>query len=318
MAEPVTVTRELLADWPLPVPGSSKHDRGTVLLVGGSSGVPGAMMLAGEAALRAGGGRLQVVTTESVASPMAVSIPEALVAQAPEAPSGDITSDAADQIVRFAEKADAVLLGPGMTSPDVAASLVGAVIRQLKDQAVIVDAVGTAAVTRDKSCLRHLESHAVLTLNPKELALTLGREPDEVEADPVAHTLRLAEESRTVVLFGGSTKYVGTPDGRAWTIDRGCPGLGVSGSGDVQAGIVIGLLARHAEPAQAAVWGAWLHGRSGEVLADRVGPLGFLARELPATVPGLLTEPGRPGDDRAPRTAPRTWSRRRAGRGDAG
>lgn len=295
MVEPVAVTAGMLADWSLPEPGSSKHARGTVLLVGGSSGVPGAMMLAGEAALRAGGGRLQVVTTESVASPMAVSIPEALVARAPEGPSGDITSDAADEIVGLAAKATAVLLGPGMTSPDVAASLVRAVVAELMDQAVILDAVGTAAVTRDRSCLHHLASPAVLTVNPKELALTLGKEPEEVEADPVACTLELAEEARAVVLHGGPTKYVGTPDGRAWKIDRGGPGLGVSGSGDVQAGIVIGLLARQAEPAQAAVWGAWLHGRAGEVLAERVGPLGFLARELPGTLPRLLEEPGRPG-----------------------
>jgi ADP-dependent NAD(P)H-hydrate dehydratase len=288
--EPILVAAELLAGWPLPEPGSSKHARGTVLLVGGSSGVPGAMVLAGEAALRAGGGRLQVITTESVASPMAVSIPEALVAEAPEGPSGDITSDAVDQIVGLADKADAVLLGPGMTSPDVAASLVGAVVSRLSDQAVVLDAVGTAAVTRDRSCLHHLESPAVLTLNPTELALTLGKDRDEVEQDPVENTLQLAHEARTVVLFGGSTKYVGAPDGRVWKVDRGCPGLGVSGSGDVQAGIVAGLLARDAEPAQAAVWGAWLHGRSGEVLADRVGPVGFLARELPATVPGLLAE----------------------------
>ena len=96
------------------------------------------------------------------------------------------------------------------------------------------------------------------------------------------------------MLLGASTKYVADPAGRAWVVDRGGPGLGVSGSGDVQAGIVTGLLARGAEPAQAAVWGAWLHGRSGEVLADRVGPLGFLARELPAAVPGLLVEAGGP------------------------
>jgi NAD(P)H-hydrate repair Nnr-like enzyme with NAD(P)H-hydrate dehydratase domain len=80
-------------------------------------------------------------------------------------------------------------------------------------------------------------------------------------------------------------------------VTTGGPGLGVSGSGDVQAGIVTGLLARGAEPAQAAVWGAWLHGRAGEVLADRIGPVGFLARELPATVPGLLAEVGRPDGD---------------------
>jgi len=296
VADPTHVSVETLARWPLPEPGSSKHARGTVLLVGGSSSVPGAMQLAGEASLRAGGGKLQVVTTESVAGHMAVSIPEALVARAPEGPSGDIAADAADQVVELADGATAVLLGPGMTSPDAADALLGAVVAKLTHQAVVVDALGSACLTGDLARLHHLDSSAVLTLNPTETALTLGRDEQEVADDPLAATLLLARETRAVVVLGGSTKYVGDPDGRAWVVDTGGPGLGVSGSGDVQAGIVTGLLARGAEPAQAAVWGAWLHGRSGEVLAERVGPVGFLARELPATVPGLLVEVGGRGD----------------------
>jgi len=294
MADPVLVTRDLLAGWPLPEPGSSKHARGTVLLVGGSSSVPGAMQLAGEAALRAGGGKLQVVTTESVAAQMAVSLPEALVAQAPEAPSGDIAADAADRIVELADAAKTVLLGPGMTSPDAADALLSTIVARLAHQAVVVDALGSACLTSDLSRLHHLDSSAVLTLNPTEAAITLGHDEEEVADDPLAAAVLLARETRAAVLLGGSTKYVAEPTGQAWVVDRGGPGLGVSGSGDVQAGIVTGLLARGAEPAQAAVWGAWLHGRAGEVLADRVGPVGFLARELPDTVPGLLVEAGGP------------------------
>jgi NAD(P)H-hydrate repair Nnr-like enzyme with NAD(P)H-hydrate dehydratase domain len=64
--------------------------------------------------------------------------------------------------------------------------------------------------------------------------------------------------------------------------------LATSGSGDVLAGLVAGLLARGAEPAGAAAWGVWLHGEAGNALARRVGPIGYLARELPAEVPRLL------------------------------
>jgi NAD(P)H-hydrate repair Nnr-like enzyme with NAD(P)H-hydrate dehydratase domain len=70
----------------------------------------------------------------------------------------------------------------------------------------------------------------------------------------------------------------------------------MSGSGDVQAGVVAGLLARGAPPAQAAVWGAYLHGAAGERLAARVGPVGFLAREIPAELPRALTELSEPSD----------------------
>jgi ADP-dependent NAD(P)H-hydrate dehydratase len=290
MTEPTHVTRTLLTGWPLADPGSSKQSRGTALLVGGSSSVPGAMLLAGEAALRSGAGKLQVATTESVAAQMAVSIPEALVSRTPELRSGDISPEAGQQVLALAEDAAAVLLGPGITSPDAASQLLRQIVPELSSQRVVVDALGSAYVTEDMECLHHLKTTAVLTVNPTEVAHTLGVAKEQVEDDLLSATTELSARARAVVLCGGSEKYVANPDGQVWWVSAGCPGLGISGSGDVQAGIVAGLLARGAEPEQAAVWGAWLHGTCGEVLADSIGPLGFLARELPAVVPGLLGE----------------------------
>jgi hypothetical protein len=154
------------------------------------------MQLSGEAALRAGGGKLQVVTTESVAAQMAVSIPEALVARAAEGPSGDIAEDAADQVVELADAATAVLLGPGMTSPDAADALLSTVVARLAHQAVVVDALGSACLTRDHSRLHHFESSAVLTLNPTEAAITLGEHEKAVVDDPPAAAMRLARRTR--------------------------------------------------------------------------------------------------------------------------
>jgi ADP-dependent NAD(P)H-hydrate dehydratase len=290
MTEPTDVDRTVLRGWPLPEPGSDKTARGVVLMVGGSAGVPGAMVLAGEASLRAGAGKLQVVTTGSVAGQMAVSIPEALVRRAEESESGDIAPSAADEIVELARSASAVLLGPGITTPDAAVSLLGAVVPRLGDQAVVIDALASAYLTEDITSLHHVVGPTVLTLNPTEVSHTLGVEEVEVSDDPVSASLDLAGKAHAVVLCGGSEKIVASPSGDVWRITTGNAGLGVSGSGDVQAGIVTGLLARGAEPEQAAVWGAWLHGRCGDVLAESVGPVGYLARELAAAVPRLMVE----------------------------
>ena len=294
--EPTDVDLTVLRGWPLPEPGSDKTARGVVLMVGGSAGVPGAMVLAGEASLRAGAGKLQVVTTGSVAGQMAVSIPEALVRRAEEGDSGDISPSAADEIVELAESASAVLLGPGIMTPDDAVELLGAVVPRLRDQAVVVDALGSAYLTEDITALHHLEGPTVLTLNPTEVSYTLGVDEDDVSEDPVSAALELAAKARAVVLCGGSQKIVANPAGDSWRVTTGNAGLGVSGSGDVQAGIVAGLLGRGAEAEQAAVWGAWLHGRCGDVLAESVGPVGYLARELAAAVPRLLVEAA-PGAD---------------------
>jgi NAD(P)H-hydrate repair Nnr-like enzyme with NAD(P)H-hydrate dehydratase domain len=67
-------------------------------------------------------------------------------------------------------------------------------------------------------------------------------------------------------------------------------GLATSGSGDTLSGIIAGLAARGAQPLQAAAWGVYLHARAGDRLARRMGRLGFLARELLAEVPALMSE----------------------------
>jgi ADP-dependent NAD(P)H-hydrate dehydratase len=108
-------------------------------------------------------------------------------------------------------------------------------------------------------------------------------------ADLARHAASLARRTRTVVSCGGPVKVVA--DGtELWRVEAGNPGLGTAGSGDVHSGIVAGLLARGAEPAQAAVWAAFLHATAGDRLAERVGPVGYLARELPGELPGLLGE----------------------------
>lgn len=289
MPDPVVVTPAVLRDRPLPEPGGDKAARGRVVVVGGTTGTPGAVLLAGEAALRAGAGKLAMAAPEEVAAPLAVAVPEAMVTGLAATRGGGIAPGAADGVVALAEGADAVLVGSGFSDPDDSVALLERVAPAL-DTPLVVDALASAFLTEHPEGLRHLGGRAVLTVNPTELSRTAGREEEEVRRDPLAAARAVAQRSRVVVLCGGEEKLVVTPDGRSWVVQGGGTGLGVSGSGDVQAGIVAGLLARGAEPSQAAVWGASLHARAGERLASSVGTVGYLAREIPAELPAVLTE----------------------------
>ena len=91
-------------------------------------------------------------------------------------------------------------------------------------------------------------------------------------------------------MLKGRETFVASPGGKVFVNRAGSVGLATSGSGDVLAGVIAGLVARGAEPARAAAWGVYLHALAGERLARRVGPLGFLARELPAEIPPLMAE----------------------------
>ncbi len=287
--ESTVVTPATLRDWPLPEPGAGKDGRGHLLVVGGSSGTPGAVLLAGEAALRAGGGKLQILTVQQVTESLAVAVPEAMVLGLPANGNGSIHPAAAGQIVTHARQVDMVLVGPGFSDPEDAVRLMASAVPDLTVP-LVVDALASAFLTEHPEGLHHLEGRVVVTMNPTELARTAGCDEDDVELDPLAHASAVAARSQVIVVCGGTQKFVVTPEGRSWVIQGGGPGLGVSGSGDVQAGIVSGLLARGAEPAQAAVWGAYAHARAGERLAASVGLVGYLARELPGQVPMVLSE----------------------------
>jgi ADP-dependent NAD(P)H-hydrate dehydratase len=288
ITEPVTVTYSILREWRLPEPEGDKESRGRTLIVGGSDQTPGAILLAAEASLRAGAGKLQVATVAALAPAVAVALPEALVRPLPEY-GGDIAPEAAEEILALADGAAAVLVGPGMRDVDQCRALLGELVPKLRC-GLVVDAVATAYVGADHTALHGLQGRAVLTPNRKELAYTLGVRRDEVDEDPAGATLELARRALVTVTSGGEETWTATPEGELWQDQTGNVGLGVSGSGDVFAGIVCGLLARGATPAQAAVWGAHLHGRSGDRLASAIGRVGFLARELPAEVPRVLAE----------------------------
>jgi ADP-dependent NAD(P)H-hydrate dehydratase len=289
MTEPTRVSRGLLAEWALPDPGSDKESRGVVLVVGGNRSTPGAVILSGESSLRVGGGKLQAATACGGAAQVALALPEAGVHGLTETDKGDLDASGADLVVELASSAASVLLGPGLLDPQAASALLAAAVPEI-DVPVVVDALGSAYVTDHPDGLHHLEGRSVLTVNPTELSRTLQVDEPEVDDDPVGASLRLADKARAVVLCGGATKVIATPDGECWQVVEGGPGLGVAGSGDVQAGFVSGLLARGAEPAQAAVWGAYLHATAGDRLAAEIGPVGFLARELPAVAPRLLAD----------------------------
>jgi len=288
--EAVTVTSAVLRDWPLPPPGAGKESRGRTLVVGGSTRTPGAVLLAAESALRSGAGKLQVATTATTAIPMGVALPEALVMPLPETEGGGIDPACADgELSDFAEQAHATLLGVGAIGEHDVRALLERLVPRLRGP-VVLDALGLAPVTADHTFLHHLDGQAVLTPNLAELAIVLDASPEEVEDDVAAATVALAAATRCVVAAGGAESWIAAPDGRVWRDAAGGAGLGVSGSGDVLAGIVTGLCARGADPAQAAVWGVHLHGRAGDRLASSVGRLGFLARELPARIPPVLAE----------------------------
>ncbi len=283
-SRPEVVSPQLLREWPLPEPGASKHSRGDVLVVGGARGTPGAAMLAGLAALRVGAGVLMLAVASSVAPAVAVAVPESGVTGLPESDAGTVLGAAAASAVadRLA-RADAVLAGPGLDDADEAVALLAGLASAQDPPPLVADAYALSALPSVPDGA--FAGSLVLTPNAAEAARLLDRSPEDLD-DVVGAASDIARRYGAVVTVQNAVSDGGT----TWTVPSGHSGLGTSGSGDVLAGAVAGLVARGASLPQAACWATYLHASAGDRLAARVGRLGFLARELLDELPAVLSE----------------------------
>jgi NAD(P)H-hydrate repair Nnr-like enzyme with NAD(P)H-hydrate dehydratase domain len=132
------------------------------------------------------------------------------------------------------------------------------------------------------------------------MAQLLGCAKEETEASADA-AIEAARQWNAVVALKGATTFIATPTGQLWRHSSGQPGLGTSGSGDVLAGLAAGFAARGAPLVQAAAWSVVLHALAGARLARRMGPMGYLAREIAGEVPALMKQMQPRGAFRPPR-----------------
>lgn len=285
---------EIDAAWlavnPLPQPGADtdKNSRGRVLVAGGSETVPGALRLTGEAAFRAGAGKVQLATVTRAALPLGIAMPEAAVYALPANAAGELGDAAGETLCGYLERCDALVLGPGMGAEAAAETILRPVLAAAAPhQSIVLDAAAIPAVAALPDAVRR-QGRVVLTPHPGEMARLMDCDEQEAKRDSEALAHRAADRFGAVVLLKGAETWIAAPDGAMLHYPGGGHGLATGGSGDVLAGVIAGLLSRGTAPLAASAWGVWLHGEAGRACAARIAPMGFLARELLPEIPGLM------------------------------
>lgn len=284
---PQQLDEAALRAWPLPMPDEDgdKEERGRVLVIAGSREMPGAAILAATAALRAGAGKLAIATPASVAHLVASTMPEARVIPLQEDDDGKLAIDAAEHIEG---KFNAILIGPGMQHAETVARFVCALPQRHDTTPLILDACAMDVVYAENPCIQAFDRPVLLTPHAGELAHLSGRSKAAIKAAPEDSVLGAARQWNALVALKGKLTFIATPQGRLWRHEGGNIGLATSGSGDSLAGVIAGLTARGASLEQACAWGVALHARAGDRLAERFGPLGYLAREIADEVPRVM------------------------------
>ncbi|HEV8608177.1 MAG TPA: NAD(P)H-hydrate dehydratase [Tepidisphaeraceae bacterium] len=257
---------------------------GRVLVVGGDDGMIGAPTLAATAALRMGAGLVQLAVPRSILQACLSITPELIGL-------GLGKATAKDEVLKFAEMADAIVIGPGLGQSPDALTRLDRLIRLEKP--MVVDADGLNLLAREKRWPAYFKACAVLTPHPGEMARLIKLLGKDIVPTDDAGRLELARQAatsfgQTVLLKGHRT--VVTDGQRNYINQTGDSTLSKAGAGDILAGIIGCLLAQKLSPFDAACLGAYLHGRAGELAGAKIGKRSALARDVLTSLPAAIAE----------------------------
>jgi NAD(P)H-hydrate epimerase len=263
-------SRRTLYDWKafktsLPERASNSHkgDHGRGLIIGGSHSMPGALVMATEAAVKTGAGLTTAGTLASHIPALASRVPEAMFRALPE-DEGELTAGTEISFKGY----DGIAVGVGMGRSKAGETLV----RQVLEEAacpVLVDADGLYHLSRLLPALKARKAPAVLTPHAGEMARLAGISADELLKEPFRHTMAFAAEFNAYVVLKGKHTIITSPSGEQIVDSTGNPGLAKGGSGDVLTGIMLAMMIQK-QPLLSAVCNAcFLHGKSADLAVCR-------------------------------------------------
>ncbi len=248
-----------------------KGDFGHVLVVGGGAGMPGAVRLCGEAALRTGAGLVSIATDPGHAAIIVASRPELM-------PHG--IGNAGD-LEPLLERADVIAFGPGLGRSPWAGELVSAMAADDRPSVWDADALNWLAESPGQS------GNRVITPHPGEAGRLLGTDTSAVQSDRLAALQGLQAKYGGVAVLKGAGSLVSAAEGAPWLCSAGNPGMAAAGMGDVLTGIIAALMAQGLSPEDAAAVGVEIHARAGDQAA-RAGERGLVASDLLAELRGIV------------------------------
>jgi len=259
--------KRVLPDRPL---NSHKGTFGTALIVAGSQPYPGAAALCARGAYRVGTGLVTVALPDLLHPALAGALTEPTWIPLPHQ-GGYLNEKAADVLMEKMGRESAVLLGPGFGQLDSTAGFLRRFLEMDQLPPLVVDADGLKLLTRISGWQEKLPSLSVLTPHPGEMAVISGWSVKEIQDDRVGCAERFAAEWGHVVVLKGAHTVIASPGGETKILPLATSALASAGTGDVLAGVIVGLIAQGTMPFQAAAAGAWLHAQAGITAADRLG-----------------------------------------------
>jgi len=274
---------------PVRHPQGHKGTHGRAVLIGGSVGMSGAIVLAGRSALRCGTGLLQIIVPEAIAETVDLGVIEATVwpAQDYEVLTGNAWTVIAERLAG----ADACAVGPGLRQTESFLPVLKNILEKT-DVPVVLDADALNLISRESDllALRKGKGNLIITPHPGEMARLCGCSIAEIQENRLKIAMSKAVEWGAIVALKGAGTIVASPDGRVFLNTTGNAGLGTGGTGDVLTGCIMSWVAQGVPPLGAACMGVYMHGRAADMLKEQYGLSGFTASEVVDCLPKVRKE----------------------------
>lgn len=251
---------------------SHKGIYGKVLCIAGSKNMAGAAYLCGYAALRTGAGMVRIFTPEANRIILQTLLPEAIMTTYEDRDS------MLEQLTEAFSWADTVAIGPGLGKSDNSAVLLEQVMKKW-NHPMVVDADGLNLLAERMELLKQHEGPLILTPHVGEFSRLTGLTMKEISENIPGQAQAFAKTYHCICVLKDAPSAIGDPD-RVTVNTTGNNGMSTAGSGDVLTGIIAGLLGQRMDAEDAARLGVWLHGRAGDLAAEKEGTYGLLARHL--------------------------------------
>jgi ADP-dependent NAD(P)H-hydrate dehydratase / NAD(P)H-hydrate epimerase len=274
---------------PRRAPDGNKFRSGSVLVMGGSTGLTGAVCMACEGAMRAGAGWVRAAVPASLNQVFEVKLTEVMSIPLPD-DEGHLVQDAGRAVLEAAERADAVVIGPGLGREDASFALAQHLIREI-DRPLLVDADGLNSLAAAELAPAAARTKPlVLTPHAGELGRLLGRSSAEIEARRLDSAREAAGRARAVVVLKGDDTIVAGSGADELAVNPGgSPALATAGTGDVLSGVIAAFLARGLDAFEAACAGVHAHAEAGGEAARRLGAESVVAGDVIDALPVALS-----------------------------
>jgi hydroxyethylthiazole kinase-like uncharacterized protein yjeF len=270
---------------------SHKGMYGHPLVIAGSRGKSGAVLLASRAALRTGAGLVTAAVPESVQPIVAAGQAELMTEPIADRDGHFDGAHAPEALKMLLDGKNALIVGPGIGVSDDTKRLIEWLISDAseRNRAMLIDADGLNAFAAiGCEALKRARGPVVLTPHPGEAARLLSVKTTEINDDRVSAARTLAERTGATVLIKGARSVIASPDGDVYVNSTGNPGMSTPGMGDALSGIVGAMLGQHMRPLDALALGVFLHGYAADRVALRIGRIGYIAGDLINELPAAL------------------------------